>query len=54
MFKLLKDIAKNYKQLRNINHKINKEKSIGYDVLFKINVLAQELNCVKWVQSIPY
>ena len=50
----MQGISKNIAQCRNIHQKINKQKSIGYDALFNINVLAQELKNVKWIQSVPY
>ena len=42
------------KQCQNIRKKVNKQKSIGYDALFNLNILGQELNNIKWIQSMPY
>ena len=54
IYKKNQGIAKNYKQCRYIHEKINREKSIGYDALFNVNILGKELNCIKWIQSQPF
>ena len=37
-----------------MRYKINKEKSIGDDAFFNVNVIGKELTCVKWIQSQPH